>query len=54
MNAGQTCVAPDYILVHKSIKNDLIKELSYRIEVTYGKNLYANTNTTKIVNAENF
>ena len=54
MNAGQTCVAPDYILVHKSIKNDLIKELSYRIEVTYGKDLSANTNTTKIVNAENF
>ena len=36
------------------MKNDLIKELSYRIEVTYGKDLSANTNTTKIVNAENF
>ncbi len=54
MNAGQTCVAPDYILVHKSIKNDLIKELSYRIEVTYGKDLSANTNTTQMVNPENF
>jgi aldehyde dehydrogenase (NAD+) len=54
MNAGQTCVAPDYLLVHKSIKSDLVKELSLRIELTYGKNLSANTNTTKIVNEENF
>ena len=52
MNAGQTCVAPDYILVHKSIKSSLVKELSKRIEFTFGKNLSANT--TKIVNKENF
>ena len=54
MNAGQTCVAPDYILVHKSIKSDLVKELCSRIELTYGKNLSSYTNTTKIVNKENF
>jgi len=52
MNAGQTCVAPDYILVHKSIKSSLVRELSKRIEFTFGKNLSANT--TKIVNKENF
>lgn len=27
VNAGQTCVAPDYILIHKSIKNKFIKSL---------------------------
>ena len=54
MNAGQTCVAPDYVLVHKSIKSSFIKELSRRIELTFGKSLTANPNTTKIVNKENF
>ena len=36
-------------IYYKSIKNDLIKELSYRIEVTYGKDLSANTNTQKLL-----
>ena len=53
MNAGQTCVAPDYLLVHKSIKSDLVKELCSRIELTYGKNLSTYSDTTKIVNKEN-
>ena len=31
LNSGQTCVAPDYLIVHKSIKGKLIKELIDRI-----------------------
>ena len=27
-NAGQTCVAPDYILVNKKVKNELIEDLN--------------------------
>ena len=37
MNAGQTCVAPDYILVHNSIKESFIAELKNSIESIYGK-----------------
>ena len=37
LNSGQTCVAPDYLVVHKSIKGTLIKELINRIEKTFGK-----------------
>jgi aldehyde dehydrogenase (NAD+) len=31
LNAGQTCIAPDYILVEKSIKEDFLKRLKERI-----------------------
>lgn len=30
-NAGQTCVAPDYILVQRKVKNDLIKALKKQL-----------------------
>ena len=35
-NAGQTCVAPDYILVQRRVKNDLIKALKKTITEFYG------------------
>lgn len=40
VNNGQTCVAPDYVLVHHSKKGQLIKELIAAIERFYGKNAY--------------
>lgn len=36
-NAGQTCVAPDYILVDRKVKNDLIDALKQTITEFYGK-----------------
>ena len=38
LNCGQTCVAPDYILVHSSVKDQLIKELKKQIELQYTEN----------------
>jgi len=37
MNAGQTCIAPDYIYVDESIKNDFLKELKSALHHFYGK-----------------
>lgn len=37
INAGQTCVAPDYVLVENSVKADLIRQLSETITAFYGK-----------------
>ena len=37
MNAGQTCVAPDYVLVHKSKKKELIEKLRQSIAHCYPK-----------------
>jgi aldehyde dehydrogenase (NAD+) len=35
MNCGQTCVAPDYIYVHESIKDELIQRLKAHLDKTY-------------------
>jgi len=37
LNVGQTCIAPDYLLVHKSVKEPLLKALVVQIEKAYGK-----------------
>lgn len=42
INAGQTCVAPDYVLVHKSLENDLVAEMNKYIEKFYGDALNNN------------
>ena len=54
LNSGQTCVAPDYLIVHKSIKGTLIKELIDRIELTFNKNFDNTSDITAIVNEKNF
>ena len=54
LNSGQTCVAPDYLIVHKSIKGTLIKELIDRIELTFDKNFDNTSDITAIVNEKNF
>ncbi len=38
MNCGQTCVAPDYVYVHESIKDELIQRLKDHLQKTYDGN----------------
>jgi len=38
INAGQTCIAPDYVLVHESIQNELIEALKNAFEKFYSSN----------------
>lgn len=54
MNAGQTCVAPDYILVHKSIKEALVCALISNIKEMYGQNPLKNQSYAKIINQHHF
>lgn len=54
LNCGQTCVAPDYILCHKSVKDDFIREVSNEIVNQYGNNPLENTNYGKIINEKHF
>ena len=54
LNCGQTCVAPDYILVERSIHDQLITELKQQIELQFGKNPLENTDYGKIVNQKHF
>ncbi|MDH9707189.1 aldehyde dehydrogenase [Staphylococcus epidermidis] len=53
-NAGQTCVAPDYILVQLKVKNDLIKALKKTITEFYGENIEKSPDFGRIVNQKHF
>lgn len=53
-NAGQTCIAPDYILVHKEQKENLIKELKKAIEEFYGRNAENSKDYARIINDKHF
>lgn len=51
MNAGQTCVAPDYILVEKSKAEELISALKVKLAEFYGDDLQANKDYGRIINS---
>lgn len=50
LNAGQTCVAPDYILVHQSIKDDFVKKLIETIQSFYGDDAQISKDYSRIIN----
>jgi aldehyde dehydrogenase (NAD+) len=50
INAGQTCVAPDYLLVESSIKDQLIKEMILAIKESYGSDPSLSTDFPRIIN----
>jgi len=54
LNCGQTCVAPDYILCHKSVKNEFIKEVKKQITAQYGESPLQNPDYGKIINEKHF
>ncbi len=55
LNCGQTCVAPDYILCEKSVKNELVKEICREIKEQFGENpLNNNLDYGRIVNEKHF
>lgn len=54
LNCGQTCVAPDYILCHKSVKDTFIKEVCAQIKKQYGENPLENKDYGKIINEKHF
>lgn len=55
LNAGQTCVAPDYVLVEKSIETKLLKALQFELEKHHQKNKEAvGENYVQIINEKNF
>lgn len=53
-NAGQTCIAPDYIYVHKSVKSKLVNYLIEEIHIALGENIEQNTDFARIVNKKHF
>ena len=53
-NAGQMCVAPDYLLVHESVKEKLLSELKKVLPSFFGENPEENYNYGKIINQRQF
>lgn len=54
INAGQTCVAPDYILVHESVKDRLVTLLKQEITRFLGEEPLDNPDFPRIVNQKHF
>ena len=53
-NAGQTCVAPDYLLVHENRKDELVDKMKTSIKTFYGKNPQQSPDYGRIVNRKRF
>ena len=54
LNCGQTCVAPDYVLVERSVKDRFVAEVAKQVELQFGAEPLANPDYGKIVNAKHF
>ncbi|MRG86499.1 aldehyde dehydrogenase [Salinibacillus xinjiangensis] len=53
-NAGQTCVAPDYLYVHEDVKDLFMEKFKQAVEKLYGQNSLHNPHYTKIVSKRHF
>lgn len=53
-NTGQTCVAPDYVLVHKDVYEEFTKRLKATIRSFYGRNAMKSPDYGRIVNTRQF
>jgi aldehyde dehydrogenase (NAD+) len=54
MNAGQTCIAPDYVLIHPSVEAEFLAEVKISLEAFYGKDAKQSKDYCRIVNDRNF
>ena len=50
INAGQTCIAPDYLFAHKSIKAELLDKIASNLKNMYGDDIKQSRFYPRIVN----
>jgi len=50
INAGQTCIAPDYVLVHKDVEAELVAELQRSVKAFYGESPQKTDDYARVVN----
>lgn len=53
-NAGQTCIAPDYLVVHESVKDALLQEMKKAVEQFYGELPLDSTNYPSIISDKHY
>lgn len=49
INAGQTCIAPDYLFVHQSVKDELLKKIASSFKEMYGEEIKQNRFYPRII-----
>lgn len=54
LNAGQTCIAPDYVLVNEEVKQQLVERMAESILSFYGSNAEESYEYGKIINERRF
>jgi aldehyde dehydrogenase (NAD+) len=54
INTGQTCIAPDYLLVQRQVKNDVVLRLQHYIKEFYGENPAQSPDYGRIINRRHF
>ena len=54
INTGQTCVAPDYFLVHESVADSLVEQLDACFHRYYGENILAGDEWPRMINRHHF
>ena len=54
INAGQTCIAPDYLMVHQNLKTDLIERMILYIRRFYGDDPQKSPDYPRIINDRHF
>lgn len=54
LNSGQTCIAPDYILIHKQIKGEFVKAFAEEIRNLHGEDIQADRHYVRMVNDKAF
>jgi len=54
INAGQTCVAPDYVLIPKNLQEHFISRLSFHLKSFYGEDVKSSVDFPRIINHRHF
>ncbi|GEP95370.1 aldehyde dehydrogenase [Chitinophaga cymbidii] len=53
-NAGQTCIAPDYVLVHEKVMEPLVKQMNAAIRQFFGEDPFRSADYARIINEKRF
>ena len=54
LNSGQTCIAPDYLILHSDIKDEFVNEFTRQIAVLHGDDVQKSAHFVRIVNEKAF
>lgn len=54
LNSGQTCIAPDYILIHENVKEKFVEAFEKEIKILHGEDIKADRHYVRMVNDKAF